>query len=163
KPSVDGAVISLDPRNATRCLFLPAQFHKPSITYRHLAAGGVAVVHQDAVAELQMLALRQAHEISLALHRGVAGLATAERVGGPQAVATAVPTRGIRILRIRQDRQSRFLAVDRAGVIAPGRDLSPTVRFAELALGVLELAFANFVGANHVVDANAEGAFLRVA
>ena len=73
-----------------------------------------------------------------------------------------MPAGGVRIFRIIEDGEADDLAVDRTRVVAPGRKLAPAIRLADLAVGVLEFAFA-FLLSKRVVDSNAESALLCIA
>src|ERR1019366_2577457 len=138
-------------------LLLPAQFHKALISLRHLAADGVARMQQHAITQLQVLAFIETHQLVVAFHGGELGvLVAAEGVRRHQAVAADMPDAGVSVLRIGEDGEADFLAVDRAGVIAPGGDLAPAVFLADLPLGVLDLALAGLARIDDVVDADAE-------
>src|SRR5437870_1126140 len=100
---------------------------------------------KQAVAQLQLLPFRQLHQVLASLHGREAGFLPAERVGGHQAIAAAVPAGALGIPGIIEDRQAHDLAVKRSGIIAPRGELSPAILLANLAVGVLQLAVALYL------------------
>src|SRR5262245_12583967 len=90
------------PRDGIPCLlslFPFAQFCHSFKIPRDAAALGIACVQENAVAQPQMLALRQAHERAL-LVAGDLRLLACERIGRHQAVAAHVPERRVRVLGV---------------------------------------------------------------
>src|SRR5262245_25534705 len=108
-----------------------------------------------------MLALGELHEFLFALHVWKARLLAPKRVRRHEAIGANVPAAGMRVFGIGEDGNPGRLAVDRAGIIAPRGDVTPTFLLAGLAVGVRDLAVALFL-ADGVVDAHAEGAFFGV-